>query len=100
FIRSPQSTEVRRSSNPVDIGTLELALGPGRSPPEEGCGLAVPGGDHGAQRGLDLGDGAADPPGEGVLVEDLPEALDQVEPGGRLGQGHGVEAAVPQFQNI
>src|SRR5690349_12174334 len=32
---------VRRSSNPVDIGALELAAGPRRSPPQERGGVAV-----------------------------------------------------------
>ena len=77
---------MRRSSNPIDIDALELALGLGWSPPEEGRGPTVPVGDAGAQGGLHLRHGAAGAPGEGALGEDLPEALDQIEPGGGLGQ--------------
>jgi hypothetical protein len=42
----------------------------------------------------------ADTPGERALAQDLPEALDEVEPGGAFGQGHEVTAWVPQFHNM
>lgn len=72
-----------------------MPLGLGWAAPQEGRGLAVPVGDPGTQRGLHLRGAAARAAGEGALLEDLPEALDQVEPGGGLGQRDEAEARVP-----
>ncbi len=85
---------LRRSSNTIEVFALELAAWLGWPPPEEGRGVAVPVGDPGMECGRHLSDGATDAPGEGTLVEELPEPLDQVEPGGGLGQGHEMEAPV------
>src|SRR6185437_1862076 len=98
---STYRTLVRRSSNPIEIGALELSLGSGRASPQERSGTPVP------IRGTRL-QGRNEQIGtvevasrQGALPEDLPEALDQVQPGRGCGYRDEVEARmapIPQHR--
>ena len=74
----------------------------GRATPEEGRRVPMPLADAGVHGLLDLVGAGAVAPGERPLAEDLPEALDEVEPGSAFGQGHEVEAwrAPVPFQSM
>ena len=79
---------VRRSSNAKDISSFEQALGFGRTVPEKRRWVTIPVGHASLQRLLDFFRSGADTPSQGALAEDFPEALDEIEPRGALGQGN------------
>ena len=86
---------MRRSSNAVDISALALASRLGGLSPEKGSRVTIPIGDARVQGIVHLSHAATNASGKRALVENLPEALDQIEPGCGLGKRHEMEAGMP-----
>src|SRR5437762_8112687 len=92
--QSTSASLVRRSSNAIRVAAFEPA-GRFRWPsPQEGGGIAIPVLDTGLQRGGDLLGAAAGAAVQRPLGQHLPIALDEVQPGGGLGQRDEMEAGM------
>ena len=92
---------LRRSSTTVGVAAFHLPLRLGRTPPHKRGGVGIPGGNHRANCPVEILQRPQDASRESALSQDLPEALDEVQPRRRSGEGDKMEAGmapVPQHR--